>query len=91
MLFYYFILFIYFNSYFTVNYEVLCIKNSIVFPYNYTMQPSQQPTQKKSLTGKISGTVDPFLPSRLSPTLCYFPFHTNNNNLYCNCSATLIE
>ena len=27
------------------------LKNSIVFPYNYTMQPSQQPTQRKSLTG----------------------------------------
>ena len=29
------------KSYFTINYEVLCIKNDIVFPYNCTMQPSQ--------------------------------------------------
>ena len=40
------------GSYFTVNYEVLCIKKSIVFPYNYTLQPSQQPTQRESLTGR---------------------------------------
>ena len=31
----------YIRQYFTVNYEVLYIKNVIVFPYNYTMQPSQ--------------------------------------------------
>ena len=31
----------YIRLYFTVNYEVLCIKNGIVFPYNYNMQPSQ--------------------------------------------------
>ena len=31
----------YIRQYFTANYEVLCIKNGIVFPYIYIMQPSQ--------------------------------------------------
>ena len=29
------------KQYITVNYEVLCIINGIVFPYIYIMQPSQ--------------------------------------------------
>ena len=29
------------RQYFTVNCEVFCIKNDIVFPYNYIIQPSQ--------------------------------------------------
>ena len=31
----------YIRQYFTGNYEAVCIKNGIVFPYDYTMQPSQ--------------------------------------------------
>ena len=31
----------YIRPYFTANYEVLCIKNGIVFLYIYIMQPSQ--------------------------------------------------
>ena len=31
----------YIRKYLTIKYEVLCIKTGIVFPYNYTMQPSQ--------------------------------------------------
>ena len=53
------------GSYFAVNYEEFCIKNSIVFPYNYTMQPSQQPTQRKSLTGHAH-----YLHHRLKRLMC---------------------
>ena len=31
----------YTRQFLTVNYEVLCIKNSLVFSYNYTIQPHQ--------------------------------------------------
>ena len=31
----------YIRQYFTINYKVLCIKNGIVFPHIYIMQPSQ--------------------------------------------------
>ena len=39
----------YIRQYFTDNYEVLCIINGIVFPHNYIMQPSQQPTERKKM------------------------------------------
>ena len=44
----------YIRQYFTVNYEVLCIKNGTVFPYNYTMQPSQKLTQRKKKSSALN-------------------------------------
>ena len=53
----------YIRQFFTINYEVLCIKNNIVFPYNCTMQPSQQPTQK------TSQTLSPDMPIIIIPSI----------------------
>ena len=44
----------YIRQYLTVNCEVLCIKNDVVFPYNYTMQPFQQPHAKKKMSSAFT-------------------------------------